>query len=353
MKPSDEIKQAASRLAHFGASKGGRTRASTLTPEERSEIARQAVMARWKRQGKLKKAVADELPPKEIESHLAAAAPPVPYSMFRGELPIGETKVECHVLNDLKRVITQREVVRILSGGRDSGNLKAYLERNELIHSDNVLGQQIRFTVPGIPTPASGIEGTLLIEICDAYLRARDQKFLQKNQLHLAQNAEIVMRSCAKVGIIALIDEATGYQEVRAKNALRLKLEAFIAEDMQEWARMFPNEFWMELARLEGVTHSPRTRPLRWGKYVMAFVYDAIDKDVGKKLRQINPNPRYQQNHHQWLKQYGKDQVIVQIQRVITIMKLCNDMDEFRQKFAHVFKREPLQLRFEDLALAN
>ena len=70
-----------------------------------------------------------------------------------------------------------------------------------------------------------------------------------------------MIRATAKVGIVALIDEATGYQAVRARNALQLKLQAFIAEDMQEWARMFPQEFWLELARLEGVRYSPRSRP--------------------------------------------------------------------------------------------
>ena len=79
------------------------------------------------------------------------------------------------------------------------------------------------------------------------------------------ETAEIIVRSfSAKVGIIALVDEATGYQKVREKRALQLKLQAFIAEEMQEWARMFPDEFWFELARLEGVHYSPRHRPLRW-----------------------------------------------------------------------------------------
>jgi hypothetical protein len=82
-----------------------------------------------------------------------------------------------------------------------------------------------------------------------------------------------------------LIDEATGYQKIREKNALQVKLQAFIADELQDWALMFPEEFWLELARLEGVHYSARSRPLRWGKYIMLFVYDAIDGDVGKELR--------------------------------------------------------------------
>jgi hypothetical protein len=155
------------------------------------------------------------------------------------------------------------------------------------------------------------------------------------------------MRACAKVGIIALVDEATGFQQFREKQALQLKLQAFIAEDLQDWARMFPDEFWYELARLEGIRYSPRSRPLRWGKYVMAFVYDAVDGDVGKKLREINPDPHYKKNHHQWLKDFGREKIHDQITKVVTIMKLCDDMPEFNTKFAKVFRKANPQLAFE------
>ena len=81
----------------------------------------------------------------------------------------------------------------------------------------------------------------------------------------------------------------------------------------------------------------------------MAFVYDAIDKDVGKELRKTNPNPQHGRNHHQWLKEFGKDKLIGQIQSVITIMKLCDNMDDFRKKFDRVFKKTPIQSTFDDI----
>ena len=112
---------------------------------------------------------------------------------------------------------------------------------------------------------------------------------------------------------------------------------------------MFPDDSWFELARLEGVHYSPRSRPLRWGKYVMAFVYDAIDPDVGKELRKINPNPRHRRNHHQWLQEFGRERVNNQIQQVIATMKLCDDMADFERKFARVFKSSTEQMSLFDL----
>lgn len=241
-----------------------------------------------------------------------------------------------------------RQLVRLLSGGgRESGGLSRYIDNIPLDTSKLSAVPVIEFKIPATGNIAIGREATFLIELCDCYLEAESK--LKKNQRDLAVIASTVIRACAKVGIIALVDEATGYQQFRAKRALQLKLQAFIAEDLQEWARRFPPEFWYELARLEGVHYSPRNRPIRWGKYIMAFVYDAIDKDVGKKLREKNPNPHYGQNHHQWLKEYGKDKLIGQIQSVITIMKLCTNMDDFRAKFAKVFKKTPLQTSFDDI----
>jgi P63C domain-containing protein len=325
------------------AAQGGKARANVLTADERQEIARTANAARWRKAGKIVRP-AKESEPQELSADPVKAEPGIPYSMLPGQLSFGDVTLECHVLNDLRRVLTQREVVRVISGGRESGNLSRYLSRNPLFGTDFVAGPTIQFRIPGSGTNATGYEATLLIEICSKYLEAREQKLLKKSQLKLARQAEIIVRSCAKVGIIALIDEATGYQKFREKRALQLKLQAFIADDLQEWARMFPEEFWLELARLEGVHYSPRSRPLRWGKYVMAFVYDAVDKDIGKKLREINPNPHFKMNHHQWLKEFGRDKVNNQLQRVIGGMQTCETMDEFKKKFARVLNKTAAQL---------
>lgn len=337
-------------MSALGASKGGIARANTMTPEQRSEIAQKAVRARWAKAGKLKEVPAQVRDAEIKEVFTTNNEPSLPFSMFKGTLTLGDYELECHVLSDGKRVFTQREIVKLLSGGgRESGGLDRYIENIPLNTSDLNAVPAIEFKIPGTGGNGIGREATFLIELCDRYLEAEPK--LKKNQKKFAILSGIIIRACAKVGIIALIDEATGYQQFRAKKALQLKLQAFIADELQEWARVFPPEFWYELARLENIHYSPRNRPLRWGKYVMAFVYDAIDKDVGKQLREKNPNPRFKKNHHQWLKEFGKDKLTGQIQSVITIMKLCDNMEEFRQKFARVFKKTDPQMSFDDIKL--
>ena len=48
------------------------------------------------------------------------------------------------------------------------------------------------------------------------------------------------MRGLARVGIIALVDEATGFQRIREERALATILEKFIAKEIQPWAMTFP-----------------------------------------------------------------------------------------------------------------
>jgi hypothetical protein len=78
----------------------------------------------------------------------------------------------------------------------------------------------------------------------------------------------------------------------------------------------------------------------------MMFVYDAVDGDIGKELRKKNPDPHFLQNHHQWLKKFGREKVHDQITTVVTIMKLCENMDDFKQKFARLFNKSSPQMEF-------
>jgi hypothetical protein len=114
-----------------------------------------------------------------------------------------------YVLDNHKRVMAQREVVRVLTGNV-KGDLGRYLDSQNLqpyIRKDRILDQTIRFYVPGTQYEGHGYEATLLLDICDAYLKARQDKKLVPNQEPIATQAEVITRACAKVGIIALIDE--------------------------------------------------------------------------------------------------------------------------------------------------
>lgn len=334
--------KAAKELSERGASKGGRARANVLDKEERREIASKAGKARWAKKRAEEGAdevVAATVPAEPVET--ASFGPQnVPFSAFPGKLMMGNLELECHVLNDGRRVITASEIVRILRGTNSKpSSPQRYFDSIPDYRENMFADRSMLFRVPGRPQLATGFEATVLIDMCDMYIAADENGNLKSNQAGLVKQSWVVMRACSRVGIEALIDEATGYQEVRQKRALQVKLQAFIADEMQDWVKTFPDEFWEELARLEGIHYRARHRPLRWGGYVLKFIYNAIDPDVAKELKKRNPKPHYKENLHQLLRDYGKDKLHQQLGGVIAIMRECKDMDEFRSRFERVFAK--------------
>ena len=154
------------------------------------------------------------------------------------------------------------------------------------------------------------------------------------------------LASCAKIGLIALIDEATGYQYDRAADALQVKLKAFLVEEMRAWEKTFPNELWIEFGRLANWKGAVTQRPKYWGHLVTELVYGYLDPDVTKWLKEHHPQPSHGRNWHQWLsEQYGMQKLVQHIYMLIGMAKACNTMQELRDKMAEVYGKTPVQLR--------
>src|SRR5208282_4565673 len=120
----------------------------------------------------------------------------------------------------------------------------------------------------------TGFDASVLPIVCDIWLKARDAGKLQKQQLDKALKAEILMRGLAHIGIIALVDEATGYQEVRDRLALQAILDKFLRKEFAAWAKRFPDEFYREMFRLKDWTWKGMrvNRPSVVGKYTNDLV---------------------------------------------------------------------------------
>jgi len=267
----------------------------------------------------------------------------LPISIFHGEIIIGDIHLLCYVLNNGKRVIAQRSLVYILTSKHNTDLTRYFQTSNLSAYFDlsHINEQTIDFMIPGSQRKATGYEAALLIEICRAYLRAQDDQTITKNQLPLVKRAKIIIRSCAQTGITDLIDKATGYQKVNEENTIRSSLKAFIADEIQEWGKMFPGDFWSELARLENVQYSPGNRPHRWDSYITEFVYDAVDDDFANELRSDNPYPFFNQDQDQWLRNYNRNKIRKHLIQVTSVLKTCKDLADFKDKFSYVFYNSP------------
>jgi hypothetical protein len=142
-----------------------------------------------------------------------------------------------------------------------------------------------------------GYDAKLLPMVCEVYLRYRDECLknpggsVPKQYEHIVAQCDILIRGLATVGIIALVDEATGYQEVRDRDALQVILEAWLRNELARWVKRFPDEFYKQIYRLRGWTWKG-TRNNRYSvvaHYTKDLVYERLEANILEEMERRNP----------------------------------------------------------------
>lgn len=311
--------------------KGGKARAEMLSPERRSEIAREAARKRWTPVNAM---------PGDPDSGL--------FAKHAGLLNLGGADLDVYVLSNGERVISLSKVVHAITG-RDGGNLGEYIGVSALdgyIDKEEVLENSVDFSIPGTNFKGRGISAELFLEICRGYVSAlQDNALKSERQREIAIKASILLASCAKLGIIALIDEVTGYQYEREEDALQVKLRAFISEELRAWEKTFPDDLWEEFGRLTGWSEPLKSRPKYWGKLVIELIYDTLDPDVAEYLKNNKP-PAGARWHQQLTDDIGVRKLVSRCYEVIGMAKDCQDIRELKEKVARHYGRTPVQLTF-------
>lgn len=286
-----------------------KARSASLTPEQRSEIAQKAAKARWERDGLVEPEeptlTAAEMAAVEADDVVAETS--MPTAIHRGLLNIIGLEVPCYVLDSGVRVIGRTSATEVLTGIRGGGALEKYIAVQALepfIPMDAVLERMVPFRLPeveGLNKAVKGLPADLFIDVCQGFVTALEHHFkpdsphprMTPRQQQMAINASLFLSACAKVGLEALIDEATGYQYERAEDTLQIKLAAFLEGEMRKWEKTFPDELWHEFGRLTGWKGQLNHRPKYWGKIVMELIYENLDSDVAKWLKEHAPAPRH------------------------------------------------------------
>jgi hypothetical protein len=334
--------QVAAEMGRRGGKKGGAARAKNMTPEARASSARLAARQRWAK------------PPSELVGQpepfalVGEVLPPSPFAKHRGEMTLGGLPVEVYVLDTGDRVMSMRGAVKVLTG-IDGGILEDYIGVKALknfVNSDLVAEESAEFFIPGLNTKGRGITAEQFEGILSGYVRALHAGALKtERQKEIAITCAILSTSFLKLGITAQIDEATGYQYERTVDALQVKLQAYIAEELRAWEKTFPDELWEQFGRLSNWKGALHSRPKWWGHLVNELIYEALDPDVAKYLRENKPKPFHGQNYHQWLSEdVGLKALIPHIYKIIGMAEGCNDMRELRDKVAKRYGRKLVQL---------
>lgn len=282
------------------------------------------------------------------DGYEASSVPESPFAKYRGELSLGEKTVDCYVLDTGDRVISLRGTVRAIANA-DSGNLGNFIGASALkpfINNELILGELVEFNIPGTQFKGLGIKSEHFEGILRGYVEALYKNALTTDrQREIAIQCAVLSTSLTKVGLDALIDEATGYQYVRAEDALQLKLRLYIAEELRAWEKTFPDELWEQFGRLTKWSGPLHLRPKWWGKLVIELIYDTLDPDVAEYLKKNRP-PSNIRWHQGLTEQYGIGQLVSRCFEIIGIAKTCSTMTELRDKVKHHYRNVPIQINF-------
>ena len=317
--------------------KGGKARANKLSPTERSAIASLGGLAKTR-----------------IREQAASAG--LPKATHQGQMTVGSLNLDCYVLEDGRRLFHKRGMARAL--GMKSGGGNVFLRALQRKGLGSEVGENLLTKIenPIVFKPltqdlAHGYDAEVLVEVCRAVIRAEENKKLTSSQEPLAAQARILLSAFAKVGVAALIDEATGFQEIRSPDALRILVQQYIETEMQEWEKQFPNEYYDELNRIYGSKRLTTTgsgaviqnRPQHFAKFTRSYIYFPLENGaVLEELDRINPKidakGTRRARFHQHLSQgYGIEKLKRQVQEILTLIKVSDTVSQFKRLFAKRF----------------
>lgn len=315
-------------------SKGGEARKNKLTPERRSEIAKKAADAKW--------------------------AKNLPKATHEGAMLIGSNEIACAVLEGGRRVLTLSGFMVALGRSRQAKG-RQYYKRGDVDLPTFLTAQNLKDFIPSdLEVTSKGVEflaqngqraygysAEMLPKVCGVFLDAKAAGVLKANQMHIADRSLILIRALASTGIIALVDEATGYQYDRPRRDLEEYLQRFIADELRRWVKTFPADYFKELCRLRGVDLRPDMKlPQYFGHLTNNLVYRRIAPGLLSKLKEFREEEgKGKEKLHQGLSEdIGLRALLVHLGLVIGVMKSNDSYDEAVKQLdviASVYPKEP------------
>lgn len=276
-------------------------------------------------------------------------------------LILGDKELECYVLEDGTRVFSGNGLQKALNSPSlmsmlQTGSLKEKLT-DEIQSKLNHRKAFIRPGAGGALRITYGYDATVLIDICNLLIECREQGLLTTKQEEYARVAQTIISSVAKVGIIGLIDEVTGYQSEREKNELQKILAKYISEDLLPWQKRFPDIYYKELFRLNGwdfTIKDIKKRPGVIGKWTNKLIYEELPPGVMEALKEKTPKSetgnRTARYHQSLSPDIGEPNLTAQINKVITLFQLSDTMKHMWEQFDKIRNNksnEQLQLDLE------
>lgn len=287
----------------------------------------------------------------------------MPRCTHRGPVRFGEVVADGYVLEDGTACLSKRGVLRLL-GVPDDGKLYRYVGRVEraLEPGSNtdagaVLPQKncgralgpnlrtVRFKTPDGAAVVDGVDADAAVDIFKLYVTALEKGVLRADQIALAARAAIVLGAVAREGLRMAIYTATGAQEYLQAKLVEDRIAASLKLEAGKWERLFPDEFFVALAKVLRVEPSRNgKRPTIFAHFLSRYFYAWWDKDTYAELRRRNPDPVHGPRHHQFLTEFARERFKQHLRDVIILLKSSASLADFHQRFQAAFYGAGLQL---------
>ncbi|OCL82068.1 P63C domain protein [Arcobacter porcinus] len=267
-----------------------------------------------------------------------------------------EFDIDCYVTDNGIRLLSLRGTARALDiKGNGSGGLLRNLQLKWIqpylsdqlkewvlwATSEKIKQIDVLFGPAIIPFKAS-----FLVDICKAYILANNDKALLESQMRTYYRLISLMTAFAKVGIEAMVDEITGYQEDRRKDELQKILKLYIHEEFLEWTKMFPEEFYEQIFRLKkwgNFKKAGQKMPQVVGLYTNDIVYerlpDRVLVELKKKVKKSENGNNLVKLHQGLSKDYGVSHLERHLIAVIALMKASVCWEHFLEMLDKTYKK--------------
>ena len=339
------------------ATKGGLARAEKLSKSELSESARKAAEARW--------------------------GSDLPQATHDGPLQIGDAILAAAVLPTGKRLLSQGTFLQALGRSRtpkagtgglsNVDGLPFFLQAEAL---KEFISDELRVSTTPIifkfkgGRRAVGYDALLLPMVCGVYKKlhtsltrrlvgddpkdAAKAKSTYGQYKHIIEACAVLESGFANRGIIALVDDATGYRGDQLKEDVLRVIAAYMSPTLIQLTKMFPPEFFEEIYRLHGWEYRPgkTTHPQYTGRFIITYVYEPLPPGVLEEMKARLPKNENGNRRSQLWRTLSINTGIPHLDRqigdVMLLMRLAADKAEFVHQFNRAFGQQ-LELRLRVL----
>lgn len=243
-------------------------------------------------------------------------------------------KIDCYIVDDggrIRRMIGVGGILQGISAPADKGNLVRYLGRLPTRF------QYLAYTPETVVSLEKGgqakcYDAEHFSDVIAAYAESFINGELHPMQNDMGRSAAKMALAYQKLGLIAHIDEATGYQAERPTDDLDIAVARFISQEPYDWERLWDPETVTAICELYGWKQDGQKIPHQM-RSIMEMIYRlAMGNTIVNELQIISPDPSFPTLQHRHIHPEHKPRLKGIIRNCALLAKHSATPDEWKRR---------------------